>query len=183
MNNHTITPNPALASRLTKIGWALSILVLLLVGAMRSDYKIPLPDGVTMSFMPAVNATLNSLVALFLIFAVVAVKKKNILLHKKLINAAMITSVLFLLCYVAYHFTTVETRYGGEGSARTAYFILLISHIVLAGISLPFIVQTWVLGFCGMVEKHRKWTRFVFPVWLYVAITGPICYFMLRPYY
>jgi len=133
--------------------------------------------------MPAVSATLNSLVALFLILALLAVKKKNIALHQRFINSAMIASIMFLLCYVAYHFTTEETRFGGEGIIRSLYFFILITHIVLAGISLPLIVQTWVLGFCGLIDRHRKWTRLVFPIWLYVAVTGPICYFMLRPYY
>lgn len=104
-------------------------------------------------------------------------------MHQRFINAAMIGSIVFLLFYVAYHFTTGETKFGGEGMIRKVYFFLLITHIILAAISLPMIVQTWVLGFCGMVDRHRKWTRIVFPIWLYVAITGPICYLMLRPYY
>ena len=97
--------------------------------------------------------------------------------------AAMVCSALFLLCYVAYHFTNEETRFGGEGFARTAYFVLLISHIVLAALSLPFILQTWIYGFTNQFEKHRKMAKLVFPVWLYVALTGPICYLMLQPYY
>ena len=95
----------------------------------------------------------------------------------------MVCSALFLLCYVAYHFTTPETKFGGEGSIRIVYFVLLISHIVLAAVSFPLILFTWIFGFTGQVTRHRKFSKITFPMWLYVAITGPACYLMLRPYY
>ena len=176
-------PNTALGKRLTIAVWVLTILVWGLVGAMRRPEKFPLPDGMSLSFLPAVHATLNSLVAIFLVTAVVMIKRQNVRLHKLAISAAMICSALFLTCYVAYHFTTEETRFGGEGTAKLCYLVLLISHIVLAAISLPFILLTWVYGFTNQFQKHRSMARWVFPVWLYVAVTGPICYLMLRPYY
>ena len=176
-------PNPGLGKRLTIAVWVLTILVWLLVGAMRRPEKIPLPEGVSLSFLPAVHATLNSLVAIFLVTALVMIKRNNVRLHKMAISAAMICSALFLTCYVAYHFTTAETKFGGEGTAKLCYFILLISHIVLAAISLPFILLTWVYGFTNQFQKHRSTAKWVFPIWLYVAVTGPVCYLMLRPYY
>ena len=175
--------NPALGKRLTIAVWIVTILVWVLVGAMRRPEKFPLPEGVSLSFLPAVHATLNSLVAIFLVTAVVMIKLNNVRLHKLAISAAMICSALFLTCYVAYHFTTEETRFGGEGTAKLYYILLLISHIVLAAISLPFILLTWVYGFTNQFKKHRSLARWVFPIWLYVAVTGPICYLMLRPYY
>ena len=120
---------------------------------------------------------------MFLIVAVWAVKKKNITLHKQMIGGAVICSVLFLLCYVAYHGTQEEVRHGGEGAVRTFYLLLLLSHILLAAVSLPFILITLSLGYTNHFEKHRKMARWVFPIWLYVAATGPVCYLMLRPYY
>ena len=150
---------------------------------MRRPEKIPLPDGVSLGFLPMVHAGLNTLVALFLILAIVMIKRNNVRLHKLSISAAMICSALFLTCYVAYHFTTAETRFGGEGTMKTVYFVLLISHIVLAAVSLPFILLTWVYGYTNQFAKHRKMAKWVFPIWLYVAVTGPICYLMLRPYY
>ena len=175
--------NPALGKRLTIAVWIVTILVWVLVGAMRRPEKFPLPEGVSLSFLPAVHATLNSLVAIFLVTALVMIKLNNVRLHKLAISAAMICSALFLTCYVAYHFTTEETRFGGNESAKLRYLLLLISHIVLAAISLPFILLTWVYGFTNQFQKHRSLSRWVFPVWLYVAVTGPICYLMLRPYY
>lgn len=177
------TPNPALGRKLTIGTWIVTVLVWILVGAMRRPEKIPLPDGVSLSFLPLVHACLNSLVALFLVLALVMIRRGNVRLHVRSITAAMVCSGLFLLCYVAYHFTTQETRFGGEGAAKTIYLILLISHIVLAAISLPFILQTWVYGFTHQFQKHRRMAKWVFPIWLYVAVSGPICYLMLRPYY
>jgi putative membrane protein len=129
--------------------------------------------------------------------ALLAIKRGQPALHQRCVNVAMLLSGLFLLCYVAYHFTTGETIYGDTngngtldaserqevGAMRTVYLVILLSHIVLAAVSLPFILLTWVYGFTAQFEKHRRMARRVFPVWLYVAITGPICYLMLRPFY
>lgn len=177
------TPNEALGKKL-KIGvWVLTAVVWLLVGAMRSPAKIPLPDGVSLAFLPAVYSGLNLLVALCLVLALVMIKRDNVRLHRRFISAAMICSASFLLCYVAYHFTTKETSFGGEGAIWVAYILLLISHIVLAAFSLPFIMLTWVYGVTNQFQRHRRMAKIVFPVWLYVAVSGPICYLMLRPYY
>ena len=175
-------PNLALAKKLNLAVYAISFAVLLLVGMMR-QIKIPLPEGYHLDFLPAVHAGLNSAVALLLVSALVAIKKGSVPTHKLCINLAMLCSAAFLLCYVAYHFTTPETKYGGEGLSWYVYIILLASHIVLAAVSFPFILYTWVLGYTNQFARHRKFAKYVFPIWLYVAITGPVCYLMLRPYY
>lgn len=177
------SPNVELGKTLAVITWVVTVIVWGLVGAMRQPEKIPLPEGVSLSFLPMVHACLNSLVAFFLLLALVMIKRNDVRTHKLFISAAMICSALFLTCYVAYHFTTPETRFGGEGTIKLVYLVLLISHIVLAAISLPFILLTWVYGFTNQFEKHRKMAKWVFPIWLYVAVSGPICYLMLRPYY
>jgi len=176
-------PDHARSSQLGIAAWIVTALVLVLVGAMRSPYKIPLPVGWSMSFLPPVHAVINTLVSLCLIGAVITVKQGKIAAHRNFIFAAMGLSALFLLCYVAYHFTTVETRYGGDGAMRAVYFFLLITHIVLAAVSLPMILLTFIAAWTNRFEAHRKLAHWVFPIWLYVAITGPICYLMLRPYY
>lgn len=177
-------PNLKLAKTLKNVTWILVAVVFILVGLMRRpDLKIPLPDGVSMEFLPPIHALLNSIVALSLILAVWMIKKKNVKAHKMWISTAMLCSVLFLLCYVAYHFTTLETVYPKGEPMRGTYLFILITHIILAGISLPFILFTWLYGFTNQFSKHKKLARWVFPVWLYVAVTGPICYFMLKPYY
>jgi putative membrane protein len=175
-------PQEALSKKLGIIAWVLTAAVLGLVALMRGP-KLPLPDGWSFAFLPPVHALLNSLVAIALVAAVVAVKQGKIALHRNLIFAAMGFSVLFLLCYVAYHFTTEETRFPADAPHRGLYLLLLISHIVLAGVSLPFILFTFIAGWTNRFAAHRRLARWVFPVWLYVAITGPICYWMLKPYY
>ena len=178
------SPRLALGKTLKIAAWVLTAAVLVLVGMMRRpELKIALPDGFSFRFLPPVHAGLNSIVAIALVVAVMAIKNKNVKLHTRSISVAMGCSVLFLLCYVAYHFTTEEVRYGGEGMMRGVYFFFLISHIILAGVSLPFILFTWINGLTNQFAKHRKLARWVFPMWLYVAVTGPICYFLLKPYY
>lgn len=177
-------PNLALGKKLKITAWALTSFVLGLVVLMRRpELKIPLPDGFDFSFLPPVHAVLNTIVSIALVVAVVAIKKKNIELHKGAISVAMLASVAFLLCYVAYHFTTDEVRFQGQGTIRVVYFFLLITHIVLAAVSLPFILFTWINGATNQFAKHKKLARWVFPVWLYVAVTGPLCYLLLKPYY
>ena len=176
--------------------WVISAAVLGLVVLMR-EVKIPLPEGVSLTFLPPFHAFLNSLAAFSLVMALISIKKRNAPVHQRWIYSAMFCSFIFLLSYVAYHFTTPETLYGdlnrdGElneselleaGSMRKIYLFILLTHIALAAISLPFILLTFCYGFTNHFNKHKKLSRKIFPVWLYVAITGPVVYFMLMPYY
>ena len=172
--------NVQLEKKLNNIAYVVSAAVLLLVGAMRR-YKIDL--GVDFSFLPPFYATLNAITAVLLLIALYFIKNKQVAQHRKTIYAAMVTSALFLLSYVLYHFTTPETKYGGEGVMRSVYFLLLITHVILAAGVLPFILLTFNRAYTDQFERHKKMARWVFPLWLYVAITGPICYLMLMPYY
>ena len=108
---------------------------------------------------------------------------KRVEAHMKFMTGALVSSVLFLLCYVLYHFTTVETTFCREGWIRPFYYVILISHIVLAGLSLPFILFTYIRAYTKQFEKHKRLARKVYPVWLYVSITGPVVYLLLRPCY
>ncbi len=188
--------NLELARKLNIGAWIVTVLVLLLVGIMRR-VKIPLPEGVDLSFLAPFHALVNALTAVVLIYAFYAIKKKNIRAHRRAIYVALGLSVLFLLSYVAYHFTTPETIFGdlnhdgalsaeelaAAGSSRTVYLVLLISHISLAGLILPFILFTFIRAYTNQIDRHRRMARWVFPLWLYVAITGPVVYLLLQPYY
>lgn len=189
-------PDLALARKLTVWVWILSAVVLLLVGLMR-QVKISLPEGVSLGFLPPIHALLNTGAALSLLLSLWAIKRGKVRLHQRWIYAAMGCSLLFLLCYVAYHFTTPETVYGDTngdgvlsdeeqaavGSSRWIYLCILLSHIALAALSLPFILLTFVYGYTHQAVRHRAFAVRVFPVWLYVAVTGPVVYLLLRPYY
>lgn len=177
--------------------WVITVLVLILVGAMRSPYKIPLPEGVDFSFLPQVHAGLNALVAACLLAALMAIVRKSVSWHKRFMTGALVLSGLFLLSYVAYHFTTVETLFGDAnadgivddaekekvGSIRTFYLALLFTHIVAAAVSFPMILFTFVHAWTNDFKKHRKLAKKTFPLWFFVAVTGPICYYLLKGYY
>lgn len=149
------------------------------------------------SAFPAINATLNSLTALCLIMALFAIRKKRIGVHRLWMTTAFALSSCFLIFYVLYHFQGPSTRFGdvdhngvvsdlekaAAGSVRYFYFLLLISHIILAAVVLPFILLTFYFSLSDQISKHKKIVRFTFPVWLFVAISGVLVYFMIRPYY
>jgi len=175
-------PEVSRAKTLRIWAWIVSAVVLFLVAAMRRIH-IELPDGVSFSFLPPFYSTLNAIAAVALIAAVVFIKQGKVVAHRASIRVAMSLSILFLLSYVAYHITTPPTSYGGEGAMRTVYLVLLISHIVLATVSFPFILFAYISGTTSHFAQHKKLVRWVYPIWLYVAITGPVCYLMLRPYY
>lgn len=180
MHSNYPAPNIILGGTLKKISVVLTVLVLLTVGLMR---RVKFDLGVDFSFLPPISAVINSFVALSLIFAFYFIRKKDVTNHRRSITIALTLSALFMICYVVYHFTTIETKYCGTGSIKHLYYFMLITHIVLAGVSLPFILFTFIFGYTFQVEKHRKLARYVFPVWLYVAVSGPICYLMLKPCY
>jgi putative membrane protein len=164
--------------RLNRVAWAISILVWLLVGAMR-QYKFDV--GVDLGFLSGLNAIFNTGVTLALLSAFYFIKNKKVTYHRRSIYVAMILSAGFLLSYIGYHFTNEEIPFCQEGTIRSIYYFILFSHILLAGLSLPFILMTFIRGYTGDYTTHRKMARWVFPVWLYVAATGPIIYLFLLP--
>ncbi len=178
----TRAPQEALSKKLGVAAWILSTVVILLVVVMQK-IKLPLPEGWSTAALPPFHALLNILVAVCLVAALGFIKLGKVQLHRASMVVAMSLSVLFLLSYVTYHMTSEPTRFGGVGSIRTVYFMLLASHILLAAVSLPFILFTFIAAWTNRFKAHRKLARWVFPLWLYVALTGPICYWMLRPYY
>ncbi|MFM8371479.1 MAG: DUF420 domain-containing protein [Bacteroidota bacterium] len=172
--------NIALEKKLNTLAYVVSVVVLLLVGLMR---RVKIQTDIDFSFLPPVHASLNALTAVILVVAFIHIKNGRVEQHRKAIYAAMVTSALFLLSYVLYHFTTPETRFGGEGIIRYVYFFILITHIILAALTLPFILLTFNRAYTDQFDRHKKMARWVFPLWLYVAVTGPVCYLMLKPYY
>jgi putative membrane protein len=164
---------------LKKVILGLSVVIPLAV-ALLFGIKI---DGVDFSFLPPIYATLNGLTALGLITALIAIKNKKVKLHQRVVQTCLVFSALFLVLYVAYHMTSDSTPYGGEGFLRGFYFFILISHIILSLVVIPIVLFSYLFAWQGDFERHKKWTRFSFPLWLYVAISGVIVYFMISPYY
>ena len=129
------------------------------------------------------NAVINSLVALLLLGGLFSVKSKNYLLHKRMMMSAMFLSVLFLVSYIAHHLLAGETSFGGTGTIRTVYYLILFTHIPLAGLILPFILFSAYRALIGEWSAHRKLVRYTWPIWFYVAVTGVIVYYLISPYY
>ncbi len=174
-------PNLVLAKKMNIAAIIISVIVLGLVAGLRPAAK---PDfGIDFSFLPQVYSSINAIVAICLVMALVEIKRKNMAAHQRYIYISMGLSALFLILYVVYHFTTPETKYCGVGTIRYIYFFILITHIVLAALILPFILFTFIRAYTGQYEAHRKMAKIVWPFWFYVAVTGPIIYLMLRPCY
>lgn len=132
-------------------------------------------------YQPLLHAILNGSTFLVLLFALFAIKQKKVELHKKLTSLGMLLSLVFLLSYVLYHTLAGSTTYGGDYSGL--YYFILATHIILAGLSLPFILFAYYRGFIGDYTKHKKIVKFTYPVWLYVALTGVVVFLFLAPYY
>ena len=153
--------------------------------------------GFDVHLFATANAIINSCVAVLLIIALIAVKSKNYKLHRNIMLTAMFLSILFLVSYICHHLFAGETRFGDTnhdgilseiekaavGNRRMIYYILLGTHIPLAGIILPFILFSAYRALTGEFDKHKKLVRITWPVWFYVAVTGVIVYWMISPYY
>ncbi|WP_296382932.1 DUF420 domain-containing protein [Winogradskyella sp.] len=136
-----------------------------------------------LTFLPPIYASVNGLTALVLIFAVVAIKKKNRKLHERLMKFAIGLSVAFLLMYIAYHMTSDSTKFGGEGFVKYIYYFILLTHILLSIVIIPFVLITYVRAITNNIERHKKIAKITFPLWLYIAVTGVVVYIMISPYY
>jgi putative membrane protein len=191
----TLQKNDAKAKQLITVFSVIVFVAVSVLGKYNLAGKVNLPFDV--HIFALINALTNSLVAVLLIAGLLAVKNKNYLLHKKIMLFAMGLSVLFLLSYICHHLFAGEAVYGDTdgvkglsdaeraavGSMRTVYLAILITHIPLAGLALPFILFAAYRALTGDYEKHKKLVRIIFPVWLYVAVTGVVIYFMISPYY
>jgi putative membrane protein len=160
--------------------WLLSIAIPIVVAVL---FTVRIPGVERLGFLPPIYASINALTAVLLVLAVFQIKKGNRKVHERLIKICIILSVLFLGMYVTYHMTSESTSYGGEGILRSVYFIILISHILLSIVVIPFVLVTYVRAILGNFEMHKKIAKYTFPLWLYVAVTGVIVYLMISPYY
>jgi putative membrane protein len=154
---------------------AIPLVVAILFG-VKIDATLPV-------FLPPVYATINGLTAIILLFAVWAIKNNRIKLHEKLMKTAILFSAVFLVLYVAYHMTSNSTKFEGEGFIKIIYFTVLISHIILSIVVIPFVLITFVRAITNNIELHKKIARFTFPLWLYVTVSGVLVYIMISPYY
>ena len=157
----------------------LSVVVPILVGLL---YITPRVTGFEIDFLPLLNAIINGTVFFTLIFAIKAIKNGNRELHQKLIYVSLILSTIFLLSYVIHHVTHDPVSYEGEGFLKYFYYFILISHITLSAIIIPFVLVTLSRALKENFEDHKKIARITFPIWLYVSVTGVLVYILISPY-
>lgn len=151
------------------------VVVALLFG-IKIDYKLPV-------FLPPIYASINALTALILIASLVVIKKGNVNIHEKLNKTAIVLSLLFLVMYVLHHMTSESVSFPKEGPIRYLYLFILFSHIILSVTVIPLVLISYVRAISGQIELHKKVVKYAYPIWLYVAITGVVVYFMISPYY
>ena len=132
--------------------------------------------------LPAVNATLNSLSTVFLVSGLIAILNKKYSLHMKLMFSALASSALFFACYVIYHYFHGDTHFPRSSPVWALYITILISHIVLSGIAVPLILGSFYLALSSKYSLHKRLSKFTFPVWLYVSVTGVVVFVMLKEY-
>jgi putative membrane protein len=136
--------------------------------------------GVDLRFLPAVNASFNALAATCLAAGWVAIRRGARRVHQYLMVSAFAASALFLVCYLAYHFVHGDTRYAGGGVMRTVYLLILASHVLLSLFVVPGALLSFYFAWRKAFDRHRKVTRWLAPIWLYVSVTGVVIFFMLR---
>lgn len=129
--------------------------------------------------LPTINAALNATSALFLLIGFLAIKNRRILIHRAAMRTAFAASAMFLASYLYYHYNFGSTRFTGTGLTRTIYFLILISHTILAAVIVPLVLRTFYLSFRERFEEHKRLARWTFPLWMYVSVTGVVIYWML----
>ncbi|MCB0382065.1 MAG: DUF420 domain-containing protein [Psychroserpens sp.] len=159
---------------------AIPLVVAILSRLKLQDFGIEVEP---LTFLPPIYAIINGLTAVVLVIAVIVIKNKNRKLHENLMKFAITLSVAFLVMYVAYHMTSDSTKFGGEGSIKYIYYFILLTHILLSIVIIPFVLITYVRAITNNIERHKKIAKITFPLWLYVAVTGVIVYLMISPYY
>lgn len=155
------------AAALALLGWLLVL-------------RNPEPDNTTLTFLPAVNAAMNTLSATFITLGLVAIRRRNTQLHRKLMLSAFASSAVFLVGYLVYHYVHGETRFPEANPLRGLYLAILASHIILSAFTLPMVFWTFSLALRGQFARHKRFAKWTYPIWLYVSVTGVVVFLMLR---
>jgi putative membrane protein len=180
MQTRTSAPNDTRYLLLIAI---LSVVVPLLVAFLLFMPQTGKLGDLNVSFLPKLHAVLNSLTAIALIVGYYFIKNGNRRNHRFAMTTAFVLSAFFLISYVTYHYQAAPTTFGGEGTIKSIYYFILITHIVLAAVIVPLVLLSVYFALSNQFERHKKVSKWTFPLWLYVAITGVVVYLMISPYY
>ncbi len=158
----------------------LSVIIPIVVAIL---FGVKIPNVEPLTFLPPIYATTNAITAFVLVTAFWAITSGKRKLHENLMKVAILLSVAFLVMYVAYHMTSDSTKYGGEGFMKYVYYVILILHIIMSIVVIPFVLITYVRAITNNIERHKKIARITFPLWLFVAVSGVVVFIMISPYY
>lgn len=162
--------------------WIVSSIVFLAVVVL-NRVQVPAPDGLDIHVFARINAVINSAVSVLLLAGLFTAKAGNWSAHRRVMLLAMLLSICFLVSYILHHLFVGDTPFGGTGAIKLIYYIILATHILLAGLSLPFILLTAYRSLRAEYPQHRKLAKKVWPVWFYVSVTGVVVYLLISPYY
>jgi len=177
---------PPLLAKNEKRARALIILLSVVVFAaviVLGKVQVQVSPGFDIHIFARFNAIINTCVSLLLVAGLVAIKRRNYILHRNIMLAAMVLSALFLISYICHHLFAGDSTFGGVGNIRYLYYFILITHIILAATILPFILFTSYRAMVAEWSAHRKLARITWPIWFYVSVTGVVVYLMISPYY
>ena len=175
----TLAKNDKRARNLILIVSFVVFAAIVMLGRVKLDVELPFDERI----FARLNAIINTTVAVLLVAGIITAKNRQYATHKKIMLTTMGLSLLFLISYICHHLFAGETSFGGEGTIRYVYYFILITHIILAAIILPFILFTAYRALIGENERHRKLAKITWPIWFYVSVTGVIVYLMISPYY
>jgi putative membrane protein len=175
----SIQKNDKLASILIIVFSVIVFVAVVFLSRIKLDVELPFNVHLFAQF----NAVINSMVSFLLLVGLLAVKRGNYQLHKKVMMSAMVLSLLFLISYICHHLFSESTSFGGEGAVKSIYYFILITHIILAAVILPFILYTSYRALVAEWPAHRKLAKITWPIWFYVSVTGVVVYLMISPYY
>jgi putative membrane protein len=175
----SIQKNDKLASILIIVFSVIVFVAVVFLSRIKLDVELPFNVHLFAQF----NAVINSMVSFLLLVGLLAVKRGNYQLHKKVMMSAMVLSFLFLISYICHHLFSESTSFGGEGAVKSIYYFILITHIILAAVILPFILYTSYRALVAEWPAHRKLAKITWPIWFYVSVTGVVVYLMISPYY
>lgn len=175
----SIQKNDKVANILIIVFSVIVFVAVVFLSRIKLDVELPF----NVHLFAQINAVINSMVSFLLLVGLFAVKSKKYQLHKKVMISAMILSFLFLVSYICHHLFSDSTSFGGEGIVKSIYYFILITHIILAAVILPFILYSSYRALVAEFSTHRKLTKITWPIWFYVSITGVVVYLMVSPYY
>lgn len=185
MNTTTTSPvaNPSGNTKFKVLAGVLGALIPVAVAILYFFPNVFRIEGADVKVLPKVNAVLNSLTAVLLVAGYYFIRRKNVVWHRAMMGLAFLMGSFFLVSYVAYHSQVASTTFGGQGLVRGIYYFLLLTHILLAAVTVALVLFTLYFALTEQFAKHRRIARWTFPIWLYVSITGVIVYLMISPYY